>query len=166
VGKTYGRNGAKGSGEVSLDRIVRDGIELADWLRAGGTFDSAAPRTDPTPWSRHVIWGNHRLSGSALAHAAAALSGRVSWGSPVALGETADGEDTNVVWGGQCGGGDCDGVVWGTGFEGGNIVWDTATGDEHATIVSGAAVPVEDARWSAPAVMRRPADVIADAWFK
>lgn len=33
VGKTYGRKGAKGSGEMSLDRIAQDGIELADWLR-------------------------------------------------------------------------------------------------------------------------------------
>jgi pimeloyl-ACP methyl ester carboxylesterase len=33
VGKTYGRNGAKGSGEMTLDRIAADGLELAAHLR-------------------------------------------------------------------------------------------------------------------------------------
>ncbi len=33
VGKTFGRNGAKGSGEVTLDRSIDDGVELADYLR-------------------------------------------------------------------------------------------------------------------------------------
>ena len=33
VGKTFGRNRRKGHGEMSLERIVLDGIELAEWLR-------------------------------------------------------------------------------------------------------------------------------------
>jgi pimeloyl-ACP methyl ester carboxylesterase len=33
VGKTFGRNGAGGSGEISLERIADDGAELADFLR-------------------------------------------------------------------------------------------------------------------------------------
>ena len=33
VGKTYGRNGRAGSGEMTLERIVEDGIELSDYLR-------------------------------------------------------------------------------------------------------------------------------------
>jgi pimeloyl-ACP methyl ester carboxylesterase len=33
VGKTYGRNGAKGSGEMTLERIAEDGLELCDHLR-------------------------------------------------------------------------------------------------------------------------------------
>ena len=31
--KTFGRNRRKGHGEMSLERIVLDGIELAEWLR-------------------------------------------------------------------------------------------------------------------------------------
>ena len=34
VGKTFGRNRAKGSGEMTLDRIAADGLELAAHLRA------------------------------------------------------------------------------------------------------------------------------------
>ena len=34
VGKTFGRNGPKGSGEMTLERIAADGIELAAHLRA------------------------------------------------------------------------------------------------------------------------------------
>lgn len=33
VGKTFGRNRRKGHGEMSLQRMVLDGIELAEWLR-------------------------------------------------------------------------------------------------------------------------------------
>jgi pimeloyl-ACP methyl ester carboxylesterase len=33
VGKTFGRNGARGSGEMSLERIAADGAELAEFLR-------------------------------------------------------------------------------------------------------------------------------------
>ena len=33
VGKTYGRNGRAGSGEMSLDRSVEDGIEISEYLR-------------------------------------------------------------------------------------------------------------------------------------
>jgi pimeloyl-ACP methyl ester carboxylesterase len=33
VAKTFARNGASGSGEMRLDRIAGDGIELSEWLR-------------------------------------------------------------------------------------------------------------------------------------
>jgi pimeloyl-ACP methyl ester carboxylesterase len=33
TGKTFGRNRRRGHGEMSLERIVLDGIELAEWLR-------------------------------------------------------------------------------------------------------------------------------------
>ncbi len=34
AGKTYGRHGKTGAGEMSIDRMVKDGIEVAQWLRA------------------------------------------------------------------------------------------------------------------------------------
>ena len=34
VGKTYARNGKTGCGEMTFERMVRDGIELAEYLRA------------------------------------------------------------------------------------------------------------------------------------
>jgi pimeloyl-ACP methyl ester carboxylesterase len=33
AGKTFARHGKAGAGEMSIDRIVRDGIEVAEWLR-------------------------------------------------------------------------------------------------------------------------------------
>src|SRR5450755_1899671 len=33
VGKTFGHNRQKGHGEMSLERMVLDGIEMAEWLR-------------------------------------------------------------------------------------------------------------------------------------
>jgi len=34
AGKTYGLHGKAGAGEMSIDRMVRDGIEVAEWLKA------------------------------------------------------------------------------------------------------------------------------------
>jgi pimeloyl-ACP methyl ester carboxylesterase len=34
VGRTFGRNGSRGSGEMTLERIARDGLELAEHLRS------------------------------------------------------------------------------------------------------------------------------------
>jgi proline iminopeptidase len=33
AGKTYGRHGKAGAGEMTIERMVEDGIELAEWLR-------------------------------------------------------------------------------------------------------------------------------------
>ena len=33
AGKTYGRHGKAGAGEMTIDRMVQDGIEVAEWLR-------------------------------------------------------------------------------------------------------------------------------------
>ncbi len=33
TGRTFGRNGAEGSGEMTIDRMVRDGIEVVEYLR-------------------------------------------------------------------------------------------------------------------------------------
>jgi hypothetical protein len=63
---------------------------------------------DPTPWSGHVIWGNHRISGGELRVNASAWRKDVIWGSA----HTPDGG--NVAWGKVCAEGGCDNVVWGT----------------------------------------------------
>src|SRR5205807_2118305 len=57
-------------------------------------------------WSRQIIWGNYRLKGGYLNPRANA------WAA-------------NIVWGTDCGGADCDNIVWGT-SDGDNIVWGTA----------------------------------------
>jgi serine protease AprX len=85
--------------------------------------------TDSTLWSRHIIWGNHRIGGGMILPTANAWSTGVTWGD----GATPAGE--NIVWGTQCDpetNPNCENTVWGTsvcdpildpGCE--NIVWGT-----------------------------------------
>src|SRR6185436_15016032 len=72
-------------------------------------------------WSKHIIWGNHRLSGGYLNPAANAFDLATTWG----IAKT-DGGD-NIVWGTAARG---DNIVWGTGAGGDNIVWGTAGGGD------------------------------------
>jgi subtilisin family serine protease len=132
---------------------ARGAVELAQSLASGGTFDSAAPRTDPTPWSGHVIWGNHMLSGAALTDAAAVWATGTLWGDGDVQGASV--ESDNIVWGTQCGGANCDDIVWGRDSGGSHVLWGTAADGEGDDIVGGTADPVEDVLWSAPAIRRR-----------
>jgi hypothetical protein len=132
---------------------ARGAVELAQSLASGGTFDSAAPRTDPTPWSGHVIWGNHMLSGAALTNAAAVWATGTLWGDVDVQGASL--ESDNIVWGTQCGGANCDDIVWGRDSGGNHVLWGTAADGEGDDIVGGTADPVEDVLWSAPAIRRR-----------
>jgi subtilisin family serine protease len=78
-------------------------------------------------WSRHIIWGNHQLSGGYLNPTANAWTPSVIWGSAKTSGATGQ----NVVWGTDCGDDSCDNVVWGTSdASGANVVWGTAA-DEN-----------------------------------
>jgi subtilisin family serine protease len=134
---------------------ARGAVELAQSLAAGGSFDADAAHADPTPWSGHVLWGNHMLRGSALAHAAESWSGGLLWGAASALGTAAEGEDENIVWYTECGGDDCRDTAWGGAGDG-----DASTAAATGNIVWGSADPVEDVIWSAP-VMRRPRRAVA-----
>jgi serine protease AprX len=71
---------------------ARGAVELARRFAAAGSGTPA----DPTPWSRHLIWGNRLIVGGALAPDASAWARNVVWGSSV----TSSGEP--VVWGTMC----------------------------------------------------------------
>jgi subtilisin family serine protease len=129
----------------------------AGFLNARGAVEAARAATgapvdasaDPTPWSGQVIWGNHRLSGDAVGAiaAAGAWSADVTWGAGSVLATAApDAENDNIVWGTECGGADCNSIVWGTSSsaEGENIVWGTNALDDADNLV-----------WGPPAVIRR-----------
>jgi serine protease AprX len=103
----------------------------------------------PTTWARHILWGNHLVSGGVLDPTANAWGLGVEWGWATTRADadnmaddgdnivwgTADDGD-NIVWGTDCGGADCDNIVWGT-ADGDNIVWGTA--DDGDNIVWGTA---------------------------
>lgn len=66
---------------------ARGAVEIAQKMAAGGAaaLDATMPQDDPTPWGRHVIWGNELVDGEAVA--ALPLAG-VAWGSTVIAGTT------------------------------------------------------------------------------
>ncbi|HEX4347711.1 MAG TPA: S8 family serine peptidase [Vicinamibacterales bacterium] len=94
---------------------------------------------DPT-WSRHIIWGNHKLGGGIIDPGANAWKLGVEWGWAHVSDDDGDNivwgtdDSDNIVWGTDCGGGDCDNIVWGT-DDGDNIVWGTA--DDGDNIIWG-----------------------------
>ncbi len=103
-------------------------------VRLAAFYATGAPATDapfsPT-WSRHIFWGNHRLTGGIMAPAANAWQNGVPWGARTVGASSADNivwgtaaGDDNIVWGTAVG----DDIVWGTDFGDDNIVWGTDCG--------------------------------------
>jgi serine protease AprX len=113
----------------------------------------------PSTWAKHILWGNHMLSGGVLNPKANAWRLGVEWGwaktqaadgDNIVWGTMADGDNIvwgtmsdgdnivwgtmadgdNIVWGTDCGGADCDSVVWGA-RDGDNIVWGTAADGDN-----------------------------------
>jgi serine protease AprX len=87
----------------------------AGFLDAGGAVELArvfaAPSTIPYPagtnWSRHIIWGNHRVGGGWLTPDGNAWSSNVVWG------HRTNPSGRNVVWGAICTGGcDTSDAIW------------------------------------------------------
>jgi serine protease AprX len=119
-----------------------DGLtQGAGFLNAVGAvrlarFFATAQPGDPYPtqsmWSRHIIWGNHLLTGGVLTPTANAWTLGTTWG--VATGAT--GQNivwgtviaANIVWGTAIA---ADNIVWGTSVSASNIVWGTAVGADN-----------------------------------
>ena len=100
-------------------------------IRLARFYATAAPgATVPIQkmWSKHIIWGSHRLGKGTLNLSANAFRVGTDWG----VAKTDDGD--NIVWGTACGTSDCDNIVWGT-DDGDNIVWGTS--DDGDNIVWG-----------------------------
>ncbi len=70
-------------------------------------------------WSRHIIWGTHRIRGGIIMPSANAWATNIVWGAD----RDADGD--NIVWGNSCpADSDCENIVWGNDADlGENIVW-------------------------------------------
>ena len=85
-------------------------------------------------WSRHIFWGNHRLTGGIMAPKANAWKKGVQWGALKTVATAAsdniiwgtDDSNDNIIWGTAANGGD--NIVWGTNFGDDNIVWGTDCG--------------------------------------
>ncbi len=117
-------------------------VRLAQFYAAN---KPGSPMPLQTIWSRHVIWGNHEISGGYLNPLANAWATNVVWGTARTAGLTGQ----NIVWGTACADDTCDNIVWGTADATGqnvvwgtnlvwgtsgdleNVVWGTADGDEN-----------------------------------
>jgi len=128
-------------------------------------YTQASP-TDATPWSRHMVWGSHRLTGGMIQPGATAWNLDVTWGSAkssagvfvnwgtvcdpaidpdcenIVWGTATAGVDENIVWGTTCDlnlDPQCENIVWGTGTaEDENVVWGTeCDGQDCENIVWG-----------------------------
>jgi serine protease AprX len=114
-------------------------------VRLARFFAHAQPG-QPVPtqamWSKHIIWGNHRLSGGMLRPTSNAFSVGTNWG--VAHADNGD----NIVWGTACADATCDNIVWGTADAADNIVWGTACADATCdNIVWGTADAADNIVW-------------------
>jgi hypothetical protein len=73
-------------------------------------------------WSKHIFWGNVRVSGGVLA------PGGTAWAQNIVWGDAHTPAGQNIVWGDFCGN-DCqhivkgNNVVWGDHDEADNVVW-------------------------------------------
>ena len=85
-------------------------------------FYATANHGDKVPtqkmWSKHIIWGSHRLGSGMLDINANAFKVGTNWG----VAKTDDGD--NIVWGTAD---DGDNIVWGT-ADLTNIVWSIVMG--------------------------------------
>lgn len=106
---------------------------------AGAAYQGeAAPGgSDPVRWSRHIIWGNHRLSGGVIRPDANA------WGLDVVWGAARTSAGASIQWGALCDPAldpECDTIIRGT--------WCDAVADPSCeNFVQGAAAGDENIVW-------------------
>jgi serine protease AprX len=88
---------------------ARGAVQLAEYFK---NAQPGAAYPDMRGWSRHIFWGNKRVSGGVLTPNGNAWDNELMWGAA----GTDDGE--NIVWGDNCADPNCENIVWGN-----NIVW-------------------------------------------
>jgi serine protease AprX len=87
-------------------------------------------------WSRHIFWGNRRVSGGVLTPGGTAWAANIVWGNALTPG------GQNIVWGENCDTAACDNIVWGNNvvwgnFDDDNIVWGNWGNTDDDNIVWG-----------------------------
>ena len=163
----------RGAVELAQSLATSASVSAGPSPAASGIVTPAGPTVaDTAPWSQHVIWGNHRISGGQLRADANAWRTDVTWGSAqtpdgagIVLGTSAGGDSAlelgNIVWGTTCGASpstgagdtECDNIVWGTdcgGADCANVVWGAACpaiDPECDNIVWGTALEHDNIVW-------------------
>jgi hypothetical protein len=116
-------------------------------------------------WANNIVWGTAKtlgMDGDNIVWGTMADGDNIVWGTyndgdNIVWGTMADGDNIvwgtardgdNIVWGTDCGGADCDNVVWGA-ADGDNIVWGTARDGDN--IVWGTAKDGDNIVWGTSA---------------
>jgi serine protease AprX len=122
-------------------------------------------RPSANAWANTVVWGSAKTfitsgdnivwgtmaSGDNIVWGSSSLGDNIVWGTStsgdnIVWGSAASGD--NIVWGSDCGGADCNNVVWGS-SDGDNIVWGSCnTGDN---IVWGSSATGDNIVWGSSA---------------
>jgi len=92
-------------------------VRLARFFEVG---DKGDHYPNMKAWSRHIFWGNRRVTGGVL------TPGGTAWGSNIVWGDTLTPAGQNIVWGENCDTENCDNIVWGN-----NIVWGESDDDDN-----------------------------------
>ena len=103
---------------------ARGAVQVAKAFVAGASSPTVGSVADPTPWNKHINWGNQRIGGGVLRPDANAWRVDVTWGAT-----STDAGDT-IVWGTVCSTDDC-ATIKSSSPDEGNIVWGTTSADEH-----------------------------------
>jgi serine protease AprX len=102
---------------------ARGAVQVAKAFVASGSSPALGSVADPTPWNKHINWGNQRIGGGVLRPEANAWRVDVTWGA------ASTGEGDAIVWGTVCSTDDC-GTIQSSSAEEDNIVWGTISADE------------------------------------
>jgi serine protease AprX len=138
---------AEGAGFLN----ARGAVQLAKRLAE----PDAALAADPTPWSRQILWGNHRITGGEIVAGANAWAPGVMWGAgttpdgaPVVWGTSETTGREEVAWGAACADDACASMAWPAADL--TALWGAACdADECETVVWGATVR-DDEAWDTP----------------
>jgi serine protease AprX len=96
---------------------TRGAVRLAEYFAAA---TRGTPYPDMTGWSKHIFWGNYRVTGGVLS------PGGTAWGLGVLWGGMQTPSGQHIVWGENCTTETCDNVVWGN-----STVWGASTGGDN-----------------------------------
>jgi serine protease AprX len=144
---TYGSNWSRtvvwGSHRLTGGNILPSANAWANTVVWGSAM-TALTSGDNIVWGSmasgdNIVWGSS-LSGDNIVWGTSAVGDNIVWGS------AASGD--NIVWGSDCGGADCNNVVWGA-SDGDNIVWGTCSSGDN--IVWGSSATGDNIVWGSSA---------------
>ena len=142
-GKNWSRTLVWGSHLLSGGNILPTGNAWANTVIWGSALTGTSTG-DNIVWGSmasgdNIVWGSS-TSGDNIVWGTSLVGDNIVWGSAMA--------GDNIVWGSDCGGADCNNVVWGS-SDGDNIVWGSCNSGDN--IVWGSSATGDNIVWGSSA---------------